>query len=256
VTPDWERMPELTLVTFNAHAGLRPRPFSLPRPWGSSRRPGPGPFDLTGVLIGFDADVIVVQESFRPDQGPSALDAAAEQLGFEVHEVAFGRGVVDPWPHLVRDRGTGDKGLTVLSRFGVRARADVPIARVLGDPALHRRALHLELDVSGEPLDLIALHFTSRLPYGPLFQLGQLRSRLPHPGRRAVVAGDFNFWGPPIETLLDGWRRAVRGRTWPAHRPHSQIDHVLVRDDVEVLAAEVLHDVGSDHRPVRVRLGF
>jgi endonuclease/exonuclease/phosphatase family metal-dependent hydrolase len=46
----------------------------------------------------------------------------------------------------------------------------------------------------------------------------------------------------------------VRGRTWPAHRPHSQIDHVLVRDDVEVVDAAVLDEVASDHRPVRVTL--
>jgi endonuclease/exonuclease/phosphatase (EEP) superfamily protein YafD len=66
----------------------------------------------------------------------------------------------------------------------------------------------------------------------------------------------LNFWGPPAAALLPGWRRAVRGRTWPAHRPHSQIDHVLVRDDVEALGGEVLPDVGSDHRPLRVTLRF
>jgi endonuclease/exonuclease/phosphatase family metal-dependent hydrolase len=54
--------------------------------------------------------------------------------------------------------------------------------------------------------------------------------------------------------LLPGWRRAVRGRTYPAHRPHSQIDHVLVRDDVSVQWGEVLAETPSDHRPVRARL--
>jgi endonuclease/exonuclease/phosphatase (EEP) superfamily protein YafD len=46
----------------------------------------------------------------------------------------------------------------------------------------------------------------------------------------------------------------VKGRTWPASRPHSQIDHVLVRGPIDVEAADILGDVGSDHRPVRVRL--
>jgi len=46
----------------------------------------------------------------------------------------------------------------------------------------------------------------------------------------------------------------VRGRTWPAHRPHSQIDHVLVRDDVAVVDGGVLGEVGSDHLPLRVTL--
>jgi endonuclease/exonuclease/phosphatase (EEP) superfamily protein YafD len=69
-----------------------------------------------------------------------------------------------------------------------------------------------------------------------------------------VIVGDFNLWGPAVSALLPGWRRAVRGRTWPAHRPHSQIDHVLVRDDVKVVDTAVLDEVGPDHRPVRVTL--
>jgi endonuclease/exonuclease/phosphatase (EEP) superfamily protein YafD len=48
--------------------------------------------------------------------------------------------------------------------------------------------------------------------------------------------------------------RTVRGRTWPAGRPHSQIDHILVRPGTEVVEAEVLPAVGSDHRPVRATL--
>jgi endonuclease/exonuclease/phosphatase family metal-dependent hydrolase len=57
-----------------------------------------------------------------------------------------------------------------------------------------------------------------------------------------------------VVAVLPGWRRAVFGRSWPAHRPHSQIDHVLVRDDVTVLSGEVLGATPSDHRPIRARL--
>jgi endonuclease/exonuclease/phosphatase family metal-dependent hydrolase len=122
------------------------------------------------------------------------------------------------------------------------------------DPAPQRRAQHVALDVDGLGLDLVAVHLSSRLPYAPPMQLRALRRQLPPPERRAVIVGDFNLWGPAVSAMLPGWRRAVRGRTWPAHRPHSQIDHVLVRDDVEVVDAEVLDEVGSDHRPVRVTL--
>jgi endonuclease/exonuclease/phosphatase family metal-dependent hydrolase len=69
-----------------------------------------------------------------------------------------------------------------------------------------------------------------------------------------VLAGDFNFWGPGVAMVLPGWRRAVTGRTYPAHRPHSQIDHVLVNERIEVLRGEVLPANDSDHRPVRARL--
>jgi endonuclease/exonuclease/phosphatase family metal-dependent hydrolase len=130
----------------------------------------------------------------------------------------------------------------------------IPVGDVPGDPALRRCALRVALDVGGQDLDLIAVHLSSRLPYAPPMQLRNLRRRLPPPGQRAVIVGDFNLWGPAVSALLPGWRRAVRGRTWPAHRPHSQIDHVLVRHDVEVVDAAVLDEVGSDHRPVRVTL--
>jgi endonuclease/exonuclease/phosphatase (EEP) superfamily protein YafD len=86
--------------------------------------------------------------------------------------------------------------------------------------------------------------------------MSRLLPQLPPPGRPAVVAGDHNFWGPGVVAFLRGWKRAVRGRTWPARRPHSQIDHILVRSGTEVLSSEVLPDVGSDHRPVRARLRF
>ena len=44
------------------------------------------------------------------------------------------------------------------------------------------------------------------------------------------------------------------GASYPAHRPHSQIDHILVRDDMTVLSGEVLAETPSDHRPIRARL--
>ena len=253
--PSLPAIPELTIVTFNAHAGVRPRPISVPGNWVKTKKPPRGPYDLVGTLCGFDADVIVVQESYRPDAGKCAAEMAARAGQMEFHEAPFGRAVIRPWPHLVGS-GTGEKGLAVLTRLPARRLPDIPIPRVPGDPARSRCALHLELDVGGAPLELIVVHLTSRLPHGPPIQLARLRRQLPPPDRRAVIVGDLNFWGPSATALLPGWQRAVRGRTWPAHRPHSQIDHVLIRDDIEAHSGEVLPDVGSDHRPVRVTLRF
>jgi endonuclease/exonuclease/phosphatase (EEP) superfamily protein YafD len=84
--------------------------------------------------------------------------------------------------------------------------------------------------------------------------LAHLRGQLPRGPEPTIVAGDFNLWGPPVVTILHGWRRTVRGRTYPAHRPHSQIDHILVNRAVRCVAAEVLPAYGSDHRAVRARL--
>jgi endonuclease/exonuclease/phosphatase family metal-dependent hydrolase len=247
-------MAELTIVSFNAHAGMRPLPIAFPwRVRRKSKRPGRGPYDLAGALRDFDADVIVVQESYRPDGGDAVVETAARARGMEMQEAIFGRAVIDPWPHLVRG-GTGVKGIAVLTRLPARRLPDLPIRRVWTDPASTRAALRIELDVAGQALELVAVHLTSKLPHGPPIQMARLRRELPPLGRRAVVVGDLNFWGPPSVALLRGWRRSIRGRTWPAHGPHSQIDHLLVRDDVEVLETEVLPDVGSDHRPIRVRL--
>lgn len=220
---------------------------------GTNRRTPPPAYDLAGSLAGLDADIIIAQEAFRPDEGTSALDEAAARLGFEQREVMFGRASLAPWPHICSGGG-GQVGLAVLSRYPIRRWTEVPVRPVPFDPAPSRQALHVEVDIDGQPLDVVGVHLTSRLPHGPAMQLRHLRPQLPHAGRPAVVAGDFNFWGPPVVGMLEGWRRAVRGRTWPAERPRNQIDHVLVRGGVEVLGGEVLDDVGSDHRPVRTRL--
>jgi len=254
-------MNELTIVTLNLHGGQRNRGISTPR----LRQHGPPPekaatngaFDVAGALRSFDADVLVLQESWWPDEGAAAVDLVAADSGATVHWASFGRGIVEPWPHIISarpHRATGRIGLAVVSRVPARLVEMIPVGDVPGDPALRRCALHLALDVGGKDLDLIAVHLSSRLPYAPPMQLRNLRRRLPPPDRRAVIVGDFNLWGPAVTTLLPGWRRAVRGRTWPAHRPHSQIDHVLVRNGVEVVDAAVLDEVGSDHRPVRVTL--
>ncbi len=252
-------MSELSIVTLNLHGGMRPRLIATPRlrqyappPEGASSN---GAFDVAGVLRSFDADVVVAQEVWWPDEGPAAVDTAAAERGATVQAAMFGRGIVDPWPHYVSDRrALGSIGIAVMSRLPTRFVANLPLDGIATDPAPQRCAQHLALDVDGHDLDLVAVHLSSRLPHAPPMQLRRLRPQLPPPEQPTVIVGDFNLWGPAVAAMLPGWRRAVRGRTWPAHRPHSQIDHVLVRDDVDVVDATILGEVGSDHRPLRVTL--
>jgi endonuclease/exonuclease/phosphatase family metal-dependent hydrolase len=241
-------MPELTIASFNCHAGLQARRNGVCEP-----------YDLDTVLRGIDADVIVLQESWAPDGGVAAVQRVGETTGAEVFELRFGRSRLDPWPHVPRDgSGLGEVGLAVLSRIPAEAQGRLPVGTVLSDPTPERGGLHVVLDVGGTKVDLIGVHLSSRLPYGPPIQLRRLAAQLPPPGRPGIVAGDCNFWGPAVQSFLPGWRRAVRGRTWPASRPHSQIDHILVRaaDGTEVLHGEVLPPLGSDHRAVRATLRF
>jgi endonuclease/exonuclease/phosphatase family metal-dependent hydrolase len=237
-------VPELSVASFNTHYGFRP-----------FRYPPRTPYDVHAAIRGLDAQVVVVQEYWRPDGRRGVIDDAADQLGFEVvHEPtgpATGRA---RWPHLAKD-GEGTVGIAVLSRLPIARVGAFPLGPTPGDPAPGRTSLHAEVDVAGTAVQIVAVHLTSRLPYGPPAQLRRLARGVPD-DPLTVVAGDCNFWGPGVVSFMRGWRRAVRGRTWPASGPHSQIDHILVRRAIEVGASRVLPDVGSDHRPVRAELRF
>jgi endonuclease/exonuclease/phosphatase family metal-dependent hydrolase len=201
-----------------------------------------------------DADVLVLPETWVPHRGEGVVDRL-QAAGYEV--------ALDRWATLAHGRfkprlatpGDGWWCLAFASRLPVVERVDLPLPHTRSDPAEPRVAIQCTIDVQGTLVDGVGVHTSSRLWWGaPIVHLRALRERAPRNGRPAFMAGDFNLWGPGVERLLPGWRRTVRGRTYPAHRPHSQIDHVLVNDGLQCVEAEVIDDDHSDHRPVRVRL--
>lgn len=276
--------------------------------WGRDVRGRP--IDVAAVVRRLDADVVVLQESWRPSGGAGLARTVGGLLGYRVFELPLARGSVvtstrprplpsgirrpapgylDPTRRADRLRGfrpgrsataglalqpapplaaqaprprpsplsdesafVGDWGLALLTRLRVRRRVQVDLGQLRLDRA-RRGALLVEVDVGGEPFMVVGTHL-AHLTHGSLLQLRGLRRSLPGLDQAAALAGDMNLWGPVVGTFLPGWRRAVLGRTWPAHCPHSQIDHVFVTPDVQVVAGEVLGDVGSDHRPVRATL--
>ena len=238
-----DHLTEFTLASFNAHWG-RGR-------FGSHHRED---FDVVPIVRGFDADVVVVLESWREPDGRGLLDGLVAD-GYRVETVEFATMVISARRARQSVPGEGRWELSICSRLPVVARRELPIGHVPGDPAGRRTALQCTVDVGGVEVDVVGVHVSSRLwELAPVRHLRVLQSQLPGRDRAAVIAGDCNLWGPAVEALLPGWHRAVRGRTYPAHRPHSQIDHVLVRDDVSVVWSEVLAATPSDHRPVRARL--
>src|SRR3974390_742160 len=84
-------MPELTIVSFNSHAGLRARRNGVCEP-----------YDLAAVLRGLDADVIVLQESWTPDGDDAAVREVAAELGAILFEKPFGRAPLAPSPPIPR----------------------------------------------------------------------------------------------------------------------------------------------------------
>ena len=228
---------EFTLVSWNIFQGLHYE--SRKDAWVQNE-------NVVDHLRSLDADVLVLPEAWRfRVVGARWAEELAAELGYELHQwVADGpgrEGEVVPWR------------IAIMTRVPAR-QLDAQVFPKFG--RLGKRALvRVELIDSG----LI-------LAGGHLYGIHLLLSRHPHhwlSERRAlrgtstendIIAGDMNIWGPVVDRDTPEHRRAVRGRTYPAHRPHSQIDHILVNDRVDVVSAEVLPELGSDHRGVRAVL--
>ena len=135
----------------------------------------------------------------------------------------------------------------------------MPVASVhlhlLRADRMRRAAIVVDVTVDGRPISVAGIHM-SHLLYGSPRHFAELRRRLRTEARPdAVLAGDMNSWGPLVRLFMRGWRRAVIGRSWPTWRPHSQIDHILVRGGgLRVVSGVVFPHSGSDHRPVRAEI--
>lgn len=240
-------MSELTLASWNVHWGRGMKLLRFP------------PFDLVAGCRLLDADVLVLQECWAPDDGPSQQDEVAAALGYDVRSVALGRAVAGDHPKVVdradpeRRRGDGDWSLAVLSRLPVAGSEVTWLPQRRTDP-VRRAVLHVEVEVGGRRLVVHGAHLP-HLQMGSPLLTRPLRACLGPVDRASVLVGDMNMWGWCIAAMAPpGWRREGRGRTFPAPFPHSRIDHLVHTPPVEVLGSEVVRHTGSDHRPIRARL--
>jgi endonuclease/exonuclease/phosphatase family metal-dependent hydrolase len=266
----------LSVANFNMHCGMDG--------WGR-------PFDYVGAIESFEADVIVLEEVWTAAaEEAGQAEQAAARLGYQLvtHPYGEGRRIrpqadapdvwlarpawaqpnkalymdgVRPLPRRVQalerwqEAEPGTLSLAVLVRPTLSIEAtrvlelgELPIDRV------RRAALLVDVTVDGHPVSVAGTHMP-HLHFGAHRNWAELR-RLLRDGARpdAVLAGDMNTWSPIVRFFMRGWRRAVSGPTWPTWRPHSQIDHILVRGAVRPVAGTVLPHAGSDHRPVRATL--
>jgi endonuclease/exonuclease/phosphatase family metal-dependent hydrolase len=268
----------LSVANFNMHCGMDG--------WGR-------PFDFIAPITALDADVIVLEESWTTEgQAEGQAEQAARALGYQIVTKALARGrrirpqadadtnwvarpawssnnralyleTVRPFSESVhalprwQQAEPGTWGIAVLVRpeLPMEDTRIVPMSELRAD-RVERAALVVDLTVEGRPVSVVGTHM-SHLHFGSHRNWAELRRAL-HTAARpdAVLAGDMNTWGPLVRVFMPGWRRAVIGRTWPAWRPHSQIDHILVRGALRALAGTVLPDAGSDHRPVRAEIAL
>jgi endonuclease/exonuclease/phosphatase family metal-dependent hydrolase len=255
----------ITLATFNIHMGVDG--------WGR-------PHDIAGRCRLLDADVFVLQENWVPDDGsPSNAAHIAGELGLRVVsevDLSHGRlhaphpGADHRWgpplvlaPKTLRLDGEvwesskqrpdrpfvrGQWGIALLSRVPLRDVEVISLGHLKRDAA-RRAVIRAVVDLEGGPLVIHGTHM-SHITHGSHAQYRLLGTKLPAPTTAAVLAGDMNLWGPPVNSYVRGWRRGVKGRTWPALRPHSQLDHIMVTPPVTVTGARIGEFAGSDHRPV------
>ncbi|HET6951108.1 MAG TPA: endonuclease/exonuclease/phosphatase family protein [Acidimicrobiales bacterium] len=239
-------MPELTLGTLNLHAGRGPGHHAAPL------------YDVVTACKEVDTDVLVLQEGWVPDEGDSDIEAVATALGYAVAGTfPVARVARDDQLRLVArvgPAGDGDWVVAVLSRLPVRDAAVVRVGPQLPRDPGQRAVVRAVVDVDGAPFTVAGTHMP--LLKDPVWRLAPaIRAALPGPDEPGAFAGDMNMWGWCVERLAGrGWRRAVRGRSYPSHRPHSQTDHILVTRVVEVVTAEIVPQVLSDHRPARTCL--
>jgi endonuclease/exonuclease/phosphatase family metal-dependent hydrolase len=219
------------------------------------------PYDVGAACHQLKADVIALQEVWRPAGRPDQLAATAEQLGLKLIYAGLATRTSLKSLRIGPDNRPGDWGIAILTAPPVLDYRVVPLGRAPGD-AIPRAAQVVTLSLpDGRSLRVANTHLTHRFssPVQLLLLAGRLAGRL---GGRlgagtepTVITGDLNMPGPAT-LVAASYRRALRGPTYPAHRPVIQLDHFLTGPRVSVDAAEVLIGVGSDHLPIRAHLSI
>lgn len=205
------------------------------------------PDRVASALLDRDVDVLVLVE-YTPEHRAALRDA----------------GIRSAYPHSWEEPGELGGGLAIFSRFP------------LEDPErldTWSGAVDVGLVLDEGTVDLVAVH-----PVAPSDIYGLRRWKgdyttlidsLSGAGPDTIIAGDFNATGAHQRfrelKAVAGVRDAQDlsgsgfGPTWPGsgwQPPVMRLDHVLVGDGIGVESAEVLGDLGSDHRGVEVRLRF
>ncbi|MCK9899749.1 endonuclease [Parafrankia colletiae] len=227
---------------------------------------------FTAAIADLDCDILGLQEMdlAQPRSGGGDLAAtAAAALGAADSGWRFAPTVYGTPGHSwrpaegVRADGEPAYGIALVSRLPVRRWWVLPLGRApvrapILVPGGSRRArlilfddeprvaLAAVVETPAGPLTVVTTHL-SFAPGWNAVQLRRLVGLLRGLDGPVLLLGDLNLPGR-LPTALTGWRRLAAHRTYPAHAPRVQLDHMLARGPVgPVTATEARRTAVSDH---------
>lgn len=199
--------------------------------------------ELIETCVGFDADVLALQEVDR--------NAARSSNADQAKEIAQAMGASYTFGTTQRVSG-GEYGNALIVRGELADVRVVSLVRRLRDEP--RVAITATLIVDGHKLGVAATHLSvdNSLAGEQLIEVVDMLAERPPP---RMLIGDLNL---PVDEVLpittaERYQLVRTAPTFPNHAPREQIDHIalcgLVGGDVEVLSTPI-----SDHRAVVVEV--
>ena len=237
----------MRLLVYNIRYATGTGPaFHLPLPGAGYLRSSRRVLEqLTDFIHAEDPDIVGLIEVDTGSVRTGMLNQAeyvARRLGhYTAYECKYGSSSINQFLPIVRKQGN----------------ALLAAPRVRGerfhyfDTGIKRLIIELELEDCCVFLVHLSVKFRHRQ-----YQLRALHDLVMQANKPVVVAGDFNtFWGTHEIYLFmraSGLRSAnVSGvPSYPARRPRSELDFVLVGDGIDVTGFSVPDVRLSDHRPV------
>ena len=235
---------QLTLLSYNIHSGV-----------GLD-----GLLDLgriADVIEASGADVVALQEvdRFRREQSrfEDQPGVIAQRLGMH-HAYAANLDDEPARPGAPR----AQYGTALLSRLPLESSSNTLLPCFEGSE--QRGLLEATVVVEGTPLRVLGTHLQWDSETERTQQAESIVAGLDD--RPTVLLGDLNTTpGSPAyqclaESLADAWTRAGEGdgHTFDAEPPPRRLDYVFVGAGVEVVSADVLPSVASDHSALRVEV--
>ena len=215
------------------------------------RRADGTPYDVVTACRELKADVIVLQEAWWPAGRPDSMTEAGHALGRRILRADLLTATNLRSLGIAADARRGQWGLAVLTALPVTGYEVADLGRAPGEKISRAAQLVTVTTPAGASLRVVNTHLTYRL-FSPV-QLVRLTRLLAASTAPTVIAGDLNMPGP-VSGLAVGYSPAVRGRTYPAHRPLLQLDQMLTSRAVRAGDGRVLPPAGSDHLPIRACL--